>query len=355
MSSAKITLIGMNQYDENLFDKMILPEGIDRDLFIDSLILKAGEFEVLYSNPEFFKRAIGAWSHKWYRTFAEWLRGQQASWNPIENYDRYEETTDVFNKKYGSLNNADYTSARLANLTDKRTADLTDRETVDLRDSRTVDLKDDLNHGQRDAHSLNLKDQRVPNLTEETKYDSDVKHSYNSNTTTTQTSDDVETHKVSAFDSTSFRNSTEDTIHKGPVKSKRDGDDTDKHNGSDTVKTTGNDTTSHTGTDTHDITGRDVTTHTGTDSTGHTGNDVKHLTGTDTNTTTGTDENRVSGKLSDLSGSEDSNNAHSSHIHGNIGVTQASDMLRSFYDISEWNLYEHMCDVFSRELLICVY
>ena len=46
MSSAKLTLIGMYQWDDELFKDMILPEGIDKDLFIASLLNEKGEFEV---------------------------------------------------------------------------------------------------------------------------------------------------------------------------------------------------------------------------------------------------------------------------------------------------------------------
>ena len=355
MSSAKITLIGMNQYDDHLFDNMMLPPGIDKDLFIDTLILKAGEFEVLYPQPNFMRAAIGAWSHKWFRTFSEWLRGTQSTWNPIENYDRYEDSKDTHNKTFGSETIADYTSARLANLTDKRTADLTDRETVDLRDSRTVNMQDDNQHTENDTHTVNLHDKRTPNLTDTDALETTTDKNYGSKDTTSQLTDDISTHKTSAFDSTSFRNDTEDTDHRGDVQVSHTGKDNDRIVTKDIKHTTGDESLDHTGNETDTKQWRDVNKQTGTDSTGHTGNDVKHLSGTDTNTTTGTDETRTSGKLSDLSGSEDTTINHTSHIHGNIGVTQASDMLRAFYDISSWNLYDHMSDMFTRELLIPVY
>ena len=355
MSSAKITLIGMNQYDEHLFDNMMLPPGIDKDLFIDTLILKAGEFEVLYPQPNFMKAAIGAWSHKWFRTFSEWLRGTQSTWNPIENYDRYEDSKDTHNKKFGSETSADYTSARLANLTDKRTADLTDRETVDFRDNRTVDLQDRLTRDMNSRRNVDLNDHHSVNFEDNTHDKGKVDHIYDSSQEVEQMESGQTEHQTSAFDSTSYRNDYRDTTDAGMVETRHDGKDTDDHDGTIKVERDGFEDMDHTGYENTRDSGSDTTVHTGTDSTGHTGNDVKHLSGTDTNTTTGTDETRTSGKLSDLSGSEDSTINHTSHIHGNIGVTQASDMLRAFYDISAWNLYDHMSDMFTRELLIPVY
>ena len=92
MSSAKLTLIGLYNYDNTIFSELVMPEGIDKDLFVQSLLMQSGEFEVLYPQPDFMKYSIKIWSSKWFRTFAEWLRGTQQRWNPIYNYDRFEES-----------------------------------------------------------------------------------------------------------------------------------------------------------------------------------------------------------------------------------------------------------------------
>lgn len=307
MSTAKITLIGLTKFDSSLFDDLHLPEGIDKQLFINSLLLKGGEFEVLYPEPDFMRFSIGVWGRKWYRTFAEWLKGTQAEWNPIYNYDRYEESADSNSKTFGNKTTADYSDNRTANLTDKRTADLTDKRTADLTDKRTADLKDE----------------RTANLTDE--------QTLSNSDTTTQTASAQTEHEVSAYDSNSYVPSSRDTVNNGTTQVTHNGTITDKH--------TGTDTTAYTGTDTSTQTGTDTMAHTGTDTTAH----------------TGTDNVRHTGTLSDTAGNESGKNDHKAHIYGNIGVTQSSDMLRSFYDIAEWSLYDHMSDVFVRELLIPVY
>ena len=134
MSTAKMTLIGMYNYDDTIFNEMVLPAGIDADLFKQSLLMEKGEMEVLYPNPQFMKGAVKIWSLKWYDTFKKWLKGVEADWNPIYNYDRFEEGWDDQHKRYESLNKADYS--------DKRTADLTEKDIVNLEDKRTADLKD---------------------------------------------------------------------------------------------------------------------------------------------------------------------------------------------------------------------
>ena len=98
MSSAKITTVGfyqyMNAYNNDLFGLLNLPAGIDKDTLINNILLRGGEFEVVYSNPDFYKSAIGLWSNKHYRTFEKWINALNIDYNPLENYDRMEEWTD---------------------------------------------------------------------------------------------------------------------------------------------------------------------------------------------------------------------------------------------------------------------
>ena len=95
MASSKITLIGMNRFDTSLWDGLILPAGVDKDTLVDTIILRGGEFEVLFPDVDFMKLAIGTVSRKWNRTFTKWVDALNLECNPIDNYDRYEEYTDV--------------------------------------------------------------------------------------------------------------------------------------------------------------------------------------------------------------------------------------------------------------------
>lgn len=96
MSSAILTIIGFYNYDPTLFDDMIMPEGIDKNLVIDSIIMRGGEYEVLYPNPALLKSLIGSWSRQWYNVFYNWLRANDEidTVNPLYNYDRIEDWSD---------------------------------------------------------------------------------------------------------------------------------------------------------------------------------------------------------------------------------------------------------------------
>lgn len=146
MSLAKMTLIGFyNAYEDidPLFANLTLPAGIDKDLFINSLLLDAGEFEVLYADPDFFKNAISIWGRKWYRTFEKWFSALNVSYDPLNNYDRTEEwttktdsTSDTAADSTTSTNRSSFDSASLTPYTSTND-DSTGRSKYDGTEIRT--------------------------------------------------------------------------------------------------------------------------------------------------------------------------------------------------------------------------
>lgn len=99
MSSAKVTLIGINSYFQNagsdLFEFLDLPEGLTKKTLTDNILLQGGEFEVLYSDPVAFKSYIGIWSQREAATFQRWVDALAIEYAPLENYDRHENWTDT--------------------------------------------------------------------------------------------------------------------------------------------------------------------------------------------------------------------------------------------------------------------
>ena len=92
---AKITLIGMYNFDSTLFDGLGLPEGIEKDLVVDQILERSGEFEALYSNLDFMKQRISMWGRKHYFTFDKWIKALHIEYDPLNNYDRKEEYEDI--------------------------------------------------------------------------------------------------------------------------------------------------------------------------------------------------------------------------------------------------------------------
>ena len=75
---------------------MEFPESADKQNFIDSLLLSYGDCEPLYPDWEFmYNSAIPAWSKKWKSSIEKVYNVLDVlNYEPIENYDRYEEWTD---------------------------------------------------------------------------------------------------------------------------------------------------------------------------------------------------------------------------------------------------------------------
>ena len=105
-TSQRLTLIGLynyeNQFGRDLFDKLTLPAGYDKTTFVNTLLLEHGEKCVLYTNPDFLRAAIGIWSGKWELELGRIYEALTAEYNPIYNYDRYEESADGRNKQFDS-------------------------------------------------------------------------------------------------------------------------------------------------------------------------------------------------------------------------------------------------------------
>lgn len=117
---SKITLIGMYNYDQTLFDKLTFPAGIDKNLAIDRILNKSEEFEVLYSDINYLKDRIGIWGEIWERTFTKWVNALSVDYDPLNNYDRTEIYTDTRNRNYTDENTKDYINNHSRNYEDKQ-------------------------------------------------------------------------------------------------------------------------------------------------------------------------------------------------------------------------------------------
>ena len=135
MSSAKITLLSFYEWlkweEGDLFTELVLPEGIDKDVLTNNILIRGGEFEVVFSEPHFMQKAVGNWGKKWYRTFEKWIEALSLEYNPLENYDRMEDYTDTTNRGLSSSGRKDSGNTRTFDNEDKETLDRTDKLTHD--------------------------------------------------------------------------------------------------------------------------------------------------------------------------------------------------------------------------------
>lgn len=135
MRKAKITIIGMYNFDETLFDGLTLPEGYEKDLLVNEILMRSGEFDALYPSVPFMKTQIGFWGRKHYRTFDKWMKAFNITYNPLDNYDRTESITIKHTGSDSSKTEANYDENKTLDLTDERTPDLNEKTTLDTTDT----------------------------------------------------------------------------------------------------------------------------------------------------------------------------------------------------------------------------
>lgn len=94
MSRATLSLLGLYQYDNTIFNELVLPEGMNKQVYINNLLMETAEMEVLFSNPTTMRSVIGIWSSAHLDSWTKMWNTTKLEYNPIENYDRQEDWTD---------------------------------------------------------------------------------------------------------------------------------------------------------------------------------------------------------------------------------------------------------------------
>lgn len=125
---ATMSLLGLYQADQTLFDNLELPEGLELDTLRDNMISELAELEVIYPDPVFMKSAIGFWSKKQIHVWTELYETLLYDYNPIWNKDGTKtETRDLAATEDvtdGNTHTHDITSTRnLAHTDDSTTTE----------------------------------------------------------------------------------------------------------------------------------------------------------------------------------------------------------------------------------------
>lgn len=94
---ATISILGLYNLNDEIFDDLTVPAGVDSDLLIENLVTELAELELIYSDFNFMKFMIGVWSRKELPTWERVYKASVKEYDPIENYDRIEEWHDNLN------------------------------------------------------------------------------------------------------------------------------------------------------------------------------------------------------------------------------------------------------------------
>lgn len=166
---ATISILGLYNFDNTLFDNMVLPRGVDRDTVINNMLLELAELEVIYSNFDVLKMSIGMWSKKELPVWEKLYATTQFEYDPISNYDRTEEWTEKETRDLKTTNNEQRNLAnsheQLRNLTATNTynrnesnsgADITSENILGFNsETETLKGKNTIQHGLSTTQSNN--------------------------------------------------------------------------------------------------------------------------------------------------------------------------------------------------------
>lgn len=311
MSKAKITLLGFDGYmksvNDDLFSKLHVPTGIDKDLLINNILFKGGEFEVLYAEPYFMQNMIGVWADKWQHTMERWIKALSIDYNPLENYDRMEDWTDDASRV--SNNQMAESSTNASNMIGTNNTS-SNNSGSDTSETSSTNIHQDSNKSVEETER------------NESAIASDSSNSAGGGTTTNERS---------AFDASDYSphdKSTQTT------------------NGSN-ISTGVTSANGETSTNNEEI---NTGTNAENSKTEHSNDATANVSNISQNQTS-SDETRNKNE----NGIDNTSSIHSGRMHGNIGVTTSQQMLQAELDIARWNLYDEIADLFLSELTIYIY
>lgn len=92
---ASTGLLDLLYYDDTIMDSFTVPDGIDRQLALDTIYQRCGLTPLYHPDPAWLKFYVGRWCSKNAKTWEELYKTTIQDYNPIYNYDRTEETTDT--------------------------------------------------------------------------------------------------------------------------------------------------------------------------------------------------------------------------------------------------------------------
>ena len=86
-----ISVLGMWQFNNALFDKFEVPEQIDKQDVVNTILMECAELPVVYTNWDVLQGAIGLLSKRRLHAWQRMATALFEDYNPLHNFDQYEE------------------------------------------------------------------------------------------------------------------------------------------------------------------------------------------------------------------------------------------------------------------------
>jgi len=82
-----LSIMGLYQYDQTIFNAIDLPAGIDRDTLVAHILVECAELEIMIPDPDVLKESLTYWSRAQRPIWERLYRTTQLEYNPIWNKD----------------------------------------------------------------------------------------------------------------------------------------------------------------------------------------------------------------------------------------------------------------------------
>lgn len=132
-------------YDNTIFDNMVVPEDIQLGDVVDHLLYKYGDTPLFTPDPEVMKYYIGKWSARRLPLWERYLAAVTEEYDPLENYNRIEESKDKFTHGHNITTDDDLTNGlTVENLVSADNADTYQPDTKGInsgKDQRDITEK----------------------------------------------------------------------------------------------------------------------------------------------------------------------------------------------------------------------
>lgn len=123
--------------NNKLFDGIKLPDQVDNETLVSTIMGLYGEYEPIISDPDYFRYQLDYYFRRRFNDFKAIVDALELEYNPIENFDRFEDVTRENNRS----NTIDYTR----NIDNDRTIDttITNTSVIDSSKINEIDGTDD--------------------------------------------------------------------------------------------------------------------------------------------------------------------------------------------------------------------
>ena len=117
MSIWKLTIPAIEEYlneqNDSLFADIVIPSGMTKATLVSAILDECDFYNAVYQDANFLKAHITNWFAKYKETFDKWYEIWNASYNPLENYDRRD---NISNAKIDTRTTEDKEKEKNTNL-----------------------------------------------------------------------------------------------------------------------------------------------------------------------------------------------------------------------------------------------